>query len=397
MIGQSFRYFGTNTDLFIVTQNQLLMPSSTQRFLALDVFRGMTICFMIIVNTPGGPLSYAPLEHARWNGFTPTDLVFPSFLFAVGNAMSFVMDKWAGLSQSQVLGKIFKRTLIIFLCGYLLYWFPFFEYDNSHHLVLSPISHTRILGVLQRIALCYMIGSLLIYYLKPRLALIISIIILLLYWPVMVWFGNPVDPLSLTGNAGLRLDRWLMGDNHLYHGEGLAFDPEGWLSTFPAVGNVVAGYIVGKFLQNKGKTFEGLAKLLLAGFVLLVVAYFWDLGFPINKKLWTSSFVVYTTGLDCIIISLIIYVVDFMGKTKWTNFFTVVGKNPLFIYLLSEIGATVMEIIPAGNSSLHGWVYQHVFKYAGAYFGSLLGALTFMMFCWLIGYFLDKRKIYVRV
>ncbi len=375
------------------------MPSSSsnQRFVALDVFRGMTICFMIIVNTPGGPVSYSPLEHAHWNGFTPTDLVFPSFLFAVGNAMSFVMAKWTTLSQGEVLGKIFKRTLIIFLCGYLLYWFPFFEYDSNHHLTLSPISHTRILGVLQRIALAYMIASLLIYYLKPKAAVIISIIILFLYWAVMLWFGDPSDPLSMTGNAGLRLDKWLMGDNHLYHGEGIAFDPEGWLSTFPAVGNVVAGYVVGKFLQNKGKTFEGLAKLLLAGFGLMVIAYFWNLVFPINKKLWTSSFVIFTVGLDCVIISAIIYVVDFLGKTKWTNFFTVVGKNPLFIYLLSEVGATVMEIIPVGNTSLHGWVYQNIFIHAGAYFGSLLGAVTFMLFCWLVGYILDKKKIYVRV
>jgi predicted acyltransferase len=371
--------------------------SSSQRFVALDVFRGMTICFMIIVNTPGGPVSYSPLEHAHWNGFTPTDLVFPSFLFAVGNAMSFVMAKWTTLSQGEVLGKIFKRTLIIFLCGYLLYWFPFFEYDSNHHLTLSPISHTRILGVLQRIALAYMIASLLIYYLKPKAAVIISIIILFLYWAVMMWFGDPSDPLSMTGNAGLKLDKWLMGDDHLYHGEGIAFDPEGWLSTFPAVGNVVAGYVVGKFLQNKGKTFEGLAKLLLAGFALLVIAYFWNLVFPINKKLWTSSFVIFTVGLDCVIISAIIYVVDFLGKTKWTNFFTVVGKNPLFIYLLSELGATVMEIIPVGSTSLHGWAYQNIFIHAGAYFGSLLGAVTFMLFCWLVGYFLDKKKIYVRV
>src|SRR5579872_2770884 len=153
------------------------MTVTKQRSLALDIFRGMTVCFMIIVNTPGSEnFSYAPLQHAHWHGFTPTDLVFPSFLFAVGNAMSFVMAKWAALSQGEVLGKIFKRTLIIFLCGYLLYWFPFFEYDASHHLVLSPIAHTRILGVLQRIALAYMIASLLIYYCKPKTAVIISVI-----------------------------------------------------------------------------------------------------------------------------------------------------------------------------------------------------------------------------
>ena len=126
------------------------MTAPKQRFLALDVFRGMTICFMIIVNTPGSQFNYSPLEHSHWNGFTPTDLVFPSFLFAVGNAMSFVMSRWDSLRQSQVLAKIFKRTFIIFLCGFLLYWFPFFEYNDAHRLVLSPFSHTRIMGVLQR-------------------------------------------------------------------------------------------------------------------------------------------------------------------------------------------------------------------------------------------------------
>ena len=375
------------------------MASSNQRFLALDVFRGMTICFMIIVNTPGsGQFAYAPLNHAAWHGFTPTDLVFPSFLFAVGNAMSFVMAKWAGLEQSQVLWKIFKRTFIIFLLGYLMYWFPFIELDKSGSVILSPISHTRILGVLQRIALCYCIGSLFIYYLKPKTSVIVCIIILLAYWPIMYFFGDAADPLSLTGNAGLKLDKWLMGEYHMYHGEGIAFDPEGWISTLPAVGNVVGGYVVGQFIQQKGKTYEGLAKLMLAGFGLLVIAYFWDLGFPINKKLWTSSFVLYTVGLDCIIISAVIYVIDFLNITKWTYFFQVFGKNPLFIYLLSEIGATILYVLHAQPKvSVYNWLYNNIFKNAGLYFGSFLFAITFMLFCWSVGYILDRRKIYVRV
>src|SRR3984957_10393995 len=147
------------------------MSSSNQRFLALDVFRGMTICFMIIVNTPGSEhYSYAPLKHAAWHGFTPTDLVFPSFLFAVGNAMSFVMARWNTLQQSQVLAKIFKRTILIFLLGYLLYWFPFVAMDKDGDLALLPIANTRILGVLQRIALAYCFASLMIYYLKPKVS-----------------------------------------------------------------------------------------------------------------------------------------------------------------------------------------------------------------------------------
>jgi len=369
-----------------------------QRFLALDVFRGMTICFMIIVNTSGSRFTYSPLEHASWNGFTPTDLVFPSFLFAVGNAMSFVTKKWDTLSQSQVLGKIFKRTLIIFLCGFLLYWFPFVTLDKANQVIFAPISHTRILGVLQRIALAYCIASLLIYYFKPGTVVAISISILLLYWAFMLIGGDAPDPLSMTGNLGYKIDMWLMGPDHMYHGEGVAFDPEGWFSTLPSVVNVTFGYMAGKFIQEKGKSFEGLAKLLLAGFALIVIGYFWDLLFPINKKLWTSSFVVYTVGLDCVIIAAIIYVVDFLGRTNWTKFFTVFGKNPLFIYLLSEVGATVLYIIQVGAGvSLYSWLYQNIYRHAGLYLGSLLFAISWMLFCWLIGLFLDKKKIYVRV
>ncbi|HXB45917.1 MAG TPA: hypothetical protein VNV85_17740 [Puia sp.] len=376
-----------------------MQPSSQQRFLALDVFRGMTICFMIIVNTPGsGPFSYAPLNHAVWHGFTPTDLVFPSFLFAVGNAMSFVMAKWTNMPQSQVLWKIFKRALLIFLLGYLLYWFPFIELDKSGNVILAPISHTRILGVLQRIALCYAIAAVMIYYLRPKASVIICIVILLLYWPVMYYFGDPADPLSLTGNAGLKVDKWLMGEYHMYHGEGIAFDPEGWISTLPAVGNVVGGFVVGQFIQVKGKTYETLAKLMLAGFGLLLIAYFWDLSFPINKKLWTSSFVLYTVGLDCIIISAVMYVIDFLHITRWTYFFQVFGKNPLFIYLLSEVGATVLYVLHAQPKlAVHTWLYENIFKHAGLYFGSLLFAVTFMLVCWCVGYILDRKKIYVRV
>jgi predicted acyltransferase len=251
---------------------------------------------------------------------------------------------------------------------------------------------------LQRIALAYCIASLLIYYLKPKAALIVSVLILLLYWPVMMWFGDPADPLSMTGNIGYKIDKWLMGENHMYHGEGVAFDPEGWLSTLPAVANVIGGYWAGLFLQRKGKTYEGLTKLLLGGFALLTAAYCWDQVFPISKKLWTSSFVLYTVGLDCIIISAIIYVIDFLGKSKWTGFFTVFGKNPLFIYLVSELGATILYIIhPQPDVPLYNWVYNNIFIHAGLSFGSLLFAVCWMLFCWLVGYFLDKRKIYVRV
>jgi predicted acyltransferase len=373
-----------------------MLPS---RFRALDVFRGMTICFMIIVNTPGNyATTFSPLLHASWHGFTPTDLVFPSFLFAVGNAMSFVMEKWKSLSQTQVLLRIFRRTLLIFLLGYLLYWFPFFQPDDTGSWHFKPFQDTRILGVLQRIALCYGIAALMIYYLKLRTSFIIAVVILLLYWPVMYFMGNPADPLSMTGNIGSRLDLWAMSERHLYHGEGIAFEPEGILSTFPAIANVVGGAMVGAFLQKKGKTYEALTKLLLAGFALFTVAYFWHLLFPINKKLWTSSFVVLTVGLDCIIIAAIIYIIDFMQKTRWTHFFEVFGKNPLVIYLLSEVLAILLYTFKTQSGKTYfQWTYDNVFGHIGGKIGSLLFAIAFMLICWIFGLWMDKRKIYIRV
>lgn len=373
-------------------------PVAKERFLALDVFRGMTICLMIIVNTPGnGNTSFAPLNHAHWNGFTPTDLVFPSFMFAVGNAMSFVMRRWNEMNTGAVLGKIFKRSLIIFLCGYLLYWFPFFEYNSQHHLVLSPISDTRIFGVLQRIAIAYCIASLMLYFLGTRTTVIVSVLILILYWPVMVYFGTGTDPLDVHTNAVLRLDTWLIGTKHLYTGEGFPFDPEGLLSSFPSIGNIVAGFLVGKYVQKKGKTFEGLAKLFMAGFILLVIAFWWNYGFPVNKKLWTSSFVIQTVGLDCMILACIMYYVDFINRRTGVYFFEVFGRNPLFIYLVSELSVIIFYLITVGNTSLFEWTYQNIFSHSGAYIGSLLFAICFMLYCWLVGYFLDKNKIYVRV
>jgi predicted acyltransferase len=376
-------------------------PSSTAtftRFTALDIFRGMTVCFMIIVNTSGnGATTYSPLLHADWNGFTPTDLVFPSFLFAVGNAMSFVMKRWDTMKQSEVLAKIFKRTVLIFLIGYLMYWFPFFKLDAQSHLVLSPIAHTRIMGVLQRIALCYGITALMVYYLGTKKTIWLGVIALLAYWALLLVFGEPGAELTKTGNAVLRLDTWVLGTNHLYGGEGFPFDPEGLLSTLPALFNVIGGYAVGRFLQRKGKSYEGLTLLLLAGFALLFVAYCWDSWLPVNKKLWTSSYAVLTVGLDCLLLGVIIYVTDFLGKTKGSHFFIITGRNPLFIYLMSELGVTVLWLVKIGNEPLFSWLYNHIFSLAGNYFGAFLFALWWMLTCWFVGYVLDRKKIYIKL
>lgn len=373
---------------------------ASQRFLALDVLRGMTVFFMIIVNTPGNwDTTWAPLKHAAWHGFTPTDLVFPTFMFVVGNALSFVEKKWSGLSDGRVLWIISKRTIIIFLLGYLMYWFPFVHWNETGELVANPIANTRIMGVLQRIALGYFFGALMVRYLKMATAIRLSVVFLLAYWLILLLFGDKADPFNMLTNAGNRFDLWLLGESHLYHGEGVAFDPEGVLSTLPSIANVVFGYAAGKFIAEKGKTWEGLTKLLLTGFALISLALLWHLVFPINKKLWTGPFVLLTVGIDCALLAALSYVIDFLGRTKWTYFFEVFGKNPLFIYLLSEIGAILLWFIPIGDKRqpLYSWLYENVFIHAGAYLGSFLFALAVVMFCWLVGWILDKKKIYVRV
>ena len=372
--------------------------ATLSRFTALDIFRGLTVCFMIIVNSSGNEsTTFWPLKHADWNGFTPTDLVFPTFLFVVGNALSFVMKRWETMKQSDVLWKIIKRTLLIFLIGYLMYWFPFFKLDAQSHLILSPLSLTRIPGVLQRIALCYGITAFMVYYLKTKNIIWLGVFFLIAYWIILLVFGIPGAEFSKTGNAVLRLDTILLGVKHLYMGEGFPFDPEGILSTIPALFNVIGGYVVGRFLQQNGKTYEGLTKLLLVGFGLIIIAYFWNSSFPINKKLWTSSYAVLTVGLDCLLLGAIIYFTDFLGITKGTRFFLITGKNPLFIYLMSELGITIMLLIKIGNESVFSWLYNHLFSLAGYYFGAFLFAFWWMLTCWFVGYLLDKNKIYIKI
>lgn len=364
------------------------------RSLALDVFRGMTVCFMIIVNSSGNwGTTFAPLLHANWNGFTPTDLVFPAFLFAVGNSMSFVMDKWKSMPQSKVLLKILKRTFIIFLLGFLMYWFPFYKVDNAFNILPFPIEETRIFGVLQRIALCYGIASLVLYYFKPKVSLYLSAFILFIYWGIFICFG----PYEMHSNPVLSTDLFLFGESHLYHGEGFAFDPEGSLSTFPGLVNVFAGYFAGKFIQKKGKSYEGIAKLLMVGFVLIAAGFLWNYSFEINKKIWSSSYVLLTIGLSMSILALVVYYTDFLHQTRGVYFFEVFGKNTLAIYLLSEIVLTLLWNVAIDGHAAYSWIYENIFKITGEYFGAFLFSFVYMLLCWLVGYVLDRKKIYIKI
>lgn len=381
-----------------------------QRFYSLDVFRGATVALMIMVNNPGSwSHIFPPLDHASWHGCTPTDLVFPFFLFAVGNAMAFVMPR---LEEKGIFWqKVIKRTLLIFAIGLFLNWFPFIKYNDAGSIVGKPFTNLRILGVLQRIALAYFFASVIVHFFKVRGAFVVSGIILLLYWFLCV-AANPADPFSITGWFGTNIDKAILGEKHMYHGEGIAFDPEGLMSTFAAVVQVVLGYLAGNYILQKGKTQEMLNGLFVAGCVLIFTGFCWDMVFPINKKIWTSSYAVYTSGLALLVLSLLIYLIEFKNvKGGWTNFFEVFGKNALFIFSLSNIIVKLSGLvkIPSGVNAENGkedytsvlsWFYEHACKpfFPGEpRIGSLLYALCFITLMWFFAWLLHRKKIYIRV
>ena len=380
-----------------------------QRFYSLDVFRGATVALMILVNNPGswGHL-YAPLDHAAWHGCTPTDLVFPFFLFAVGNAMAFVIPR---LEEKNIFWqKVTKRTLLIFIIGLLLNWFPFVKYNDAGSLVAKPFESLRIFGVLQRIALSYFFAAVIIHFFKKKGAIVASAFILLGYWFLCVE-ANPADPFSLTGWFGSKVDLALLGDKHLYHGEGIAFDPEGLMNTFGAIVQVIFGYFAGNYILQKGKTHEMLNGLFVAACVLIFTGFCWDMVFPINKKIWTSSYTVYTTGLALLVLSVMIYAVEFKKQTgAWSSFFNVFGKNALFIFVLSGVLPRLLNLVRIDNGadetgkpkylSPFGWFYEHTCKLvfpSDPRIGSLLYALCFIVMMWFFAWLLNKKKIYIKV
>ena len=409
-----------------------------QRFYSLDVFRGATVCLMILVNNPGSwEHIYAPLDHAAWHGLTPTDLVFPFFLFAVGNALSFVMPKLEAGGDAVFWEKILKRSLLIYAIGLFLTWYPFVtdvnrlaEGATSFHKetifksftwvdyskdelgkLVETVKGVRLLGVLARIALCYFFASILIYYLKPKKVFVTGLILLLVYWVLCFVLGDSADPFSMTGWFGNRIDLAILHDPHIYHGEhGFPFDPEGIMSTVPAIVQVILGYLVGDYIQRKGKNHEMLSGLFVAGIALLVTGFCWDAVFPINKKIWTSSYVVYTTGLAMLTIGVMIYLIEIKNVKLWAGkFFDVFGKNALFVFALSAFVPKTLWLIkfkdgidqagkPTYTDPWHGF-YKHVCaKIPGdPRIGSLVFALCIITLMWSICYWMDKKKIYVKV
>lgn len=366
-----------------------------QRLLSLDVFRGATIAFMILVNNPGTWASvYYPLRHAAWHGCTPTDLVFPFFLFIVGVSVYLAFAKYEHkLTQATAL-KVGKRTFLIFLIGLLLNWFPFYH---------ENIADLRIMGVLQRIALAYGFGALICLSVPPKKLLYVALGILFGYWALM---GLAVTdaPYSLENNFARKADLLIFGESHVWNGFGIPFDPEGLVSTIPAIVTVMLGYAVGWRIKTVENVNVLVKELLFYGFVLVFLGWLWDKFFPINKALWTSSYVLFSGGLAVIGLGMAIEVIDIQGKKWLSKPFVVFGTNSLFAYVLSGILAKVMyHIVTWKNEAgtvehFNDWLYANVYQQVfGDFNGSLLYAISFVAVCWLMTYVLYRKHIYIKV
>jgi len=395
---------------------------------------------MILVNNPGSwSHIYSPLEHAEWHGLTPTDLVFPFFLFAVGNALAFVMPRFEEKGEAYFWKKIIRRTLLIYAIGLFLNWWPFVRWQNDHLVGVGwtwvnsegKIAGIRVLGVLQRIAICYFFGSVIAYYLKVRGAFLAGLILLLLYWLLAYTLGDPVDPYSKAGFFGNAIDERILTWPHMYSGEPYTmngvvhpFDPEGLMSTIPAIVNVIFGFLVGDYIRKRGKyiqqmednavkglgIYQTLTVLFIAAVGFMVAGYVWDLSFPVNKRIWTSSYVVLTTGMATAILATLVYAIEVKGTRNWvTRFFDVFGKNALFVFALSAFLPRGLRLIRIPNGlnangdpvyvSPWNFIYERGYKLipGDPRIGSLLFALTVIAFMWAVCYWLDRKKIYIKV
>lgn len=368
-----------------------------KRLLSLDVFRGMTIAGMILVNNPGDWANiYSPLKHAEWNGITPTDFIFPFFLFIVGVAISLALGKkLEGDITRDIYLKIFRRSAIIFALGLFIAAFPFFEFPTL-----------RIPGVLQRIAVCYLIVSLLFLHTDWKKQAIIGIALLVVYWFLMTMIPVPGCEITTINdkacNLSAYIDRLILGENHIWS-LGKVYDPEGILSTIPAIVTTISGVLTGTWLRTTKSDLEKVGGIFLFGVSLCAVGWFWNLSFPLNKALWTSSYVIYTSGLALCFLGFCYWLIDIKDYQKWSKPFIIFGVNALALYVGAELLAKCLYLIQVTGSdgqsiSLKEWIFQNVFTpIASPMTASLLFAVTFILFWLFIMWILYRRKIYIKV
>ncbi len=385
---------------------------SSERLLSLDVLRGITIAGMILVNNPGSwGAVYAPLRHAVWHGLTPTDLVFPFFMFIMGVSACFSLRKYGYRCSGPVLRKIFRRVAVLFLIGLSVGWFARFcgtfnalsgeELSFWERVGRSCLTFDRMrtLGVMQRLALGYGAASLLVVMLPLRFVPWTAGLLLAGYWLVLA-LG---DGFALSENNIVAVvDRVVLGTAHMYREGDIAFDPEGLLSTVPSVAHVLVGFCCGRAVLAGKDLRDKISNLLLIGAVLMLSGWLLSYGCPINKKIWSPTFVLLTCGMASSLLGLSMWIVDAQGRRKWCRFFEVFGVNPLFLYVQSAVLAILAGNIrfPYGGrmTSLHGFVYSEwLSPVFGAEMGSLVYALLFVGLNWAAGYVLYRKKIWIRI
>ena len=361
--------------------------ANKQRLRSLDVLRGITVAGMILVNDGYGD-TYAPLKHSVWNGMTPCDLVFPFFLFIMGISTCLSLRKFDFRWSPQVGRKILRRTLVIFFIGLFINWFDLVCDGRP-----LDFAHLRYWAVMQRIALCYCAVSLFALFVNHRYTLPV-VAVLLTGYAVILLCGNgyACDETNILA----RVDRSIFGYDHLYHKSPV--DPEGLLGTIPAIAHTLLGFYAGKLMVESKDTAEKVLRFLLFGAVMVIIAYLFTYLLPLNKRIWSPTFVLMTCGLCSMLQGILMYVIDIRGawsveRGERFAFFLVFGVNPLFLYVFSELLA-----IAFGCTGISSAIYNGLHAVVtNTYNASLAYAVTFTLICFVVGYPLYKRKIYIKI
>jgi len=402
------------------------MPPKRERLVSLDVFRGITIAGMLLVNNPGTwSAIYPPLEHAAWNGWTPTDVIFPFFLFIVGitTHLSITARRERGDDDAALVKQILRRGALIFLLGFLMSLFPFYQWGTIEGMqnpsVMNRIvyrwEHVRILGVLQRIGLVYTIAALL--SLKTTLKQQVVIVAALLYG---YWFAMTLIPVNGTfmgvpgryiGSVLLNtpsetlaahLDRAILGLNHIWAGS-VTYDPEGPFSTIPAIGTAMLGIFAGKWIGQRRPLIERIAGLFAIGSIGMVVGMMWNWAFPINKNLWTSSYVVFTAGMACVTLATVMWIIEVHNIRWWTKPFVIYGVNPIVAFVGSGVLArciyTLWKVDYSGKPTpMETVIYNNVFApWLEPKNASLAMAIVTVLFWFAVLAVLYRRRIFLKV
>jgi predicted acyltransferase len=390
-----------------------------ERLLSLDVFRGLTVAGMLLVNDPGTwSAIYKPLEHAEWHGWTPTDLIFPFFLFIVGitTHLSLTSRRRRGASDGEIVRQVLKRGGLIILAGLLLGGFPYapFVLHLPFGIVFDSatanigISTWRITGVLQRIGVAYIFAALLTMHAPTKRTIAIIVVLLVGYWIAMTLIPVPGYGLGMytldrpEATLSAWFDRAVIGTNHMWRGS-RTWDPEGILSTIPAIGTAMLGVLAGRWIGSKRALIDRVAGLFAVGAIGMMVGLIWNWVFPINKNLWTSSFVVFTAGLACVTIATCMWLIDVHGWRGWTKPFVIFGVNPLFAFLgeglLSRLIYTLVKVPSNGDTvSVQSAFYHTVYaSWLSPRNASLLFALTYVLLFFWIMRELYKRDIVIKV